>query len=425
MPSTELLTGTRSCPPCPPSTRAEWPHLRAAPSPSDTAGRRIFSSLAACRIRRHCRRRRTAPGLLPLAQVYLKRVRSRQQNVGSKSASVNHLRPPVGVKNAGMPLPAARILSAKVPWGHSSTAILPVRYCFSNFLFDPKNDMIMRSTWPASVRRASPPRPSAPALLETAVSEWRDSGPRFRSAAISVASAVSATLVLSQRLETAKQLNSQATPQRPNPELKMTEPLLTSATASSALSHTFEPPRWTAGTAADLQCLECEKVRKPLAFNLIPVVVALIGLNLAAAAPPAASNCREHACRAIAGADCLTARATPAILSVQKSRRSHNNKELAQLGSSKESKSRFLDPQRSATLSPQGFPPRFLFCSRKSAPRRRHRGARPNLPAPDFGPGTAFPFPQRRPQSTSPVLQNLGFSGPHGATCNLDLRGGG
>ena len=97
------------------------------------------------------------------------------------------LRPPVGVKNAGMPLPAARILSANVPCGHSSTAIFPVRYWRSSFLFGPKNDMIIRSIWPFSVKRARPPRPSAPALLDTAVREWRDSGPRRCSAAISVA----------------------------------------------------------------------------------------------------------------------------------------------------------------------------------------------------------------------------------------------
>ena len=94
-----------------------------------------------------------------------------------------------------MPLPAARILSASVPCGHSSTAILPARYCRSSVLLVPRYDMMMRSTWPFSVRRARPPRPSTPALLDTAVSEWRDSGPRRRNAAISVAAAARARRV--------------------------------------------------------------------------------------------------------------------------------------------------------------------------------------------------------------------------------------
>lgn len=93
----------------------------------------------------------------------------------------------MGVKKAGIPLPAARIRSASVPCGQSSTAILPVRYCRSSVLLLPRKDMIIRLTWPFSVRRASPPRPSAPALLDTAVREWRESGPLRRSAAIRVA----------------------------------------------------------------------------------------------------------------------------------------------------------------------------------------------------------------------------------------------
>lgn len=34
-----------------------------------------------------------------------------------------------------------------------------------------------------------------------------------------------------------------ATPHRPNPELRMVEPLCTSATASSADAYTLDPPR--------------------------------------------------------------------------------------------------------------------------------------------------------------------------------------
>jgi hypothetical protein len=137
---------------------------------------------------------------------------------------------------------------------------LPVRYCRSSFLLDPRYDMIMRSTCPFSVRRARPPRPSAPALLETQVREWRESGPRFRSAAISVALfQVSANL--SEVQTVGVHLNLQATPHRPNPELRTTEPLWMSATASSALFHSFEPPLSTAGTAADFQIVECEKLR--------------------------------------------------------------------------------------------------------------------------------------------------------------------
>jgi hypothetical protein len=43
-----------------------------------------------------------------------------------------------------------------------------------------------------------------------------------------------------------------ATPQRPKPELKMVEPLLMSATASSALLYTFELPTILVGACASL-----------------------------------------------------------------------------------------------------------------------------------------------------------------------------
>jgi hypothetical protein len=43
-----------------------------------------------------------------------------------------------------------------------------------------------------------------------------------------------------------------ATPQRPKPELKIVEPLVISATASSALLYTFELPTILAGACASL-----------------------------------------------------------------------------------------------------------------------------------------------------------------------------
>lgn len=44
----------------------------------------------------------------------------------------------MAVKKAGMPAPALRILSASVPWGHSSMAMSPVRYFFSRTLLLPR-----------------------------------------------------------------------------------------------------------------------------------------------------------------------------------------------------------------------------------------------------------------------------------------------
>lgn len=117
-----------------------------------------------------------------------------------------------------------------------------------------------------------------------------------------------------------------ATPHRPKPELSTTEPLLTSATASSALFHSFEPPRSTLGTATDLQFLDCEKLLRlqALMFNLIPDVALMMPIMLATppTPPPTASttNCWEHAaCGASTGAVRLAAAAarrttTPAIL---------------------------------------------------------------------------------------------------------------
>jgi hypothetical protein len=108
-----------------------------------------------------------------------------------------------------------------------------------------------------------------------------------------------------------------AIPHNPNPALSNTEPLLMSATASSALFHTFEPPRPRAGTATDLlPTVECENPLLPAqwASNLTPGAA----LN-ALITPPTIPNCREHACRTTnpgSGAVCLTTRATPAILPV-------------------------------------------------------------------------------------------------------------
>ncbi|KAI6776593.1 hypothetical protein HG530_000538 [Fusarium avenaceum] len=127
----------------------------------------------------------------------------------------------VGVKNAGMPAPAARMRSARVPCGQSSIANSPVRYFFSSTLLFPRYDKTKRSTWPALVSTANPPLPSTPALFDTAVSEFRESRPRRFRAPIRVS----------------------ATPQRPNPELKSVEPLLISATAASASLKSLDCPR--------------------------------------------------------------------------------------------------------------------------------------------------------------------------------------
>ena len=81
---------------------------------------------------------------------------------------------PVAVKNAGMPEPPARIRSARVPCGVSSTSSSPARYCRANSLFSPTyDDTIRRSRFSISSR----PRPqsSTPQLLEIAsrsVAPW-------------------------------------------------------------------------------------------------------------------------------------------------------------------------------------------------------------------------------------------------------------
>lgn len=101
-------------------------------------------------------------------------------------AKTSHLLTPVGVKKAGMPAPPARILSAIVPWGQSSIAIFPDKYCFSKDLFVPIKERINLSIWPDCTSGESPPPPAAPALFDTAVREWRLSAPLRAMAAMIV-----------------------------------------------------------------------------------------------------------------------------------------------------------------------------------------------------------------------------------------------
>jgi hypothetical protein len=147
----------------------------------------------------------------------------------------------------------------------------------------------MRSTWPFSVKSASPPRPSAPALLDTAVSEWRDSGPRRRNAAIKVAFDPTSCQFAPAVHKLSGDLH--AIPHNPNPALNSTEPLCMSATASSALAHSFESLRSASWTSTDLQFLVMEKLRMPLTLRCC------LGGALKVLRPPlsAIGNCREHA----------------------------------------------------------------------------------------------------------------------------------
>src|SRR3954453_14900404 len=89
--------------------------------------------------------------------------------------------PPVAVKNAAIPDPPARIRSASVPWGVSSTSSSPERYCRANSLFSPSYaEIIPRRPFCLSSR----PRPhsSAPQLFHTA---WRSCLPASSTASIS------------------------------------------------------------------------------------------------------------------------------------------------------------------------------------------------------------------------------------------------
>jgi hypothetical protein len=98
----------------------------------------------------------------------------------------NYLLTPVGVKKAGIPAPAARILSAIVPCGHNSIAISPERYFFSKDLFAPRNESVKRVICPEFTSGESPPPPAAPALFETAVRLLRELIPLLSIAAIIV-----------------------------------------------------------------------------------------------------------------------------------------------------------------------------------------------------------------------------------------------
>ena len=91
------------------------------------------------------------------------------------SASYRHGRPPsatwvptpVAVKNAGMPDPPARIRSASVPCGVSSTSSSPERYCRANSLFSPTYDETIRRSRFSDSSRPSP-QSSTPQLFDTA-----------------------------------------------------------------------------------------------------------------------------------------------------------------------------------------------------------------------------------------------------------------
>src|SRR3954454_4034304 len=115
---------------------------------------------------------------------------------------------PVAVKNAGIPDPPARIRSASVPCGVSSTSSSPERYCRANSLFSPTYDATIRRSRPFSSSSPSP-QPSTPALFETASSS--------RVPASSTA-----------------WISTVGIPHSPNPPTAIVAPSATSATASSA-----------------------------------------------------------------------------------------------------------------------------------------------------------------------------------------------
>jgi hypothetical protein len=104
-----------------------------------------------------------------------------------------------------MPAPAARSFSARVPCGHSSTAISPLRYCRSSSLLLPRYDRMIRPILPSPVSSARPPAP-LPALLETAVRFW---SPFLCIACISVSAKL---LVLAHSSQSALGMRSQPWP---------------------------------------------------------------------------------------------------------------------------------------------------------------------------------------------------------------------
>ena len=129
------------------------------------------------------------------------------------------------ILRTGMPAPPHLSFSAKVPCGVSSMAISPLRYFFSRALLLPKKLQIALLTWPPVMSGESPPPIAVPALFDTAVSECRLSGPRFAKAPMMVS----------------------AVPHNPKPALRMVDPDLLSATASSTESKTFRCPRTFVG----------------------------------------------------------------------------------------------------------------------------------------------------------------------------------
>src|SRR3990170_2510125 len=118
----------------------------------------------------------------------------------------------VGVKKAPMPAPAARMRSASVPWGTSSSSISPARYALSK---------CQESLWRGNEHRifftrflpisAASPASALPALLFTTV---RSFAPCARSASISCA----------------------GMPALPKPPIMIVAPSGTSASASSAVA---------------------------------------------------------------------------------------------------------------------------------------------------------------------------------------------
>ena len=107
-----------------------------------------------------------------------------------------------------MPVPPARIRSASVPCGVSSTSTSPPRYCRANSLFSPMYEAMMRRMRPAESRTPRP-QPSTPQLLDTTSSS---EAPWSSSARISTI----------------------GTPTSPNPPTASDAPFGMSATASAA-----------------------------------------------------------------------------------------------------------------------------------------------------------------------------------------------
>src|SRR5438270_4249037 len=120
---------------------------------------------------------------------------------------------PVGVKKAGMPAPPARMRSASVPCGFSSSTTLPLSTICSNSLFSPTYEPMCFLIWP--VCKSLPrPKSSTPALLETVV--------RFLTP-----------------LRTRASIRSAGMPHNPNPPTMIMAPSFTSRMASSALATTL------------------------------------------------------------------------------------------------------------------------------------------------------------------------------------------